>query len=280
MRHPFALPLLAAAGILHAQDGQRGANPDWPCVPGRPVDPAYIEVSESTGGQLFLFQKNEVAQSALVMNASHTHPATVLRAIGTLNGTRDFEFPVDPGIQSFLLLASLQCRNSISVYRPGGPELAAGNGVQSVDLQAGRILRMDQPEAGPWRIRLTGRGLFVLSVLAKADTSLTGIAFTASRAGGNTDEPTPRLKSPLFGTPQDVEVRLNGPVSDPKLQLVDATGDRVSDPMPLQQVREGVYSVSLTPRTQRFRVLVTGAGPTAWPFERMYPVLFQAQAPK
>ncbi len=149
MRHGCVLSIIVLAGLLQAQDGQSGARPGWPCVPGRPVDPAFLDVTESTGGQLFLFQKNEVAQSALVGNASHTHPATVLRAVGNLNGTRDFEFPVDPGTASFLLLASLQCRNAILVYRPGGQELTDRNSALSLDLQAGRILRIDQPEAGP-----------------------------------------------------------------------------------------------------------------------------------
>ncbi len=280
MRHGCVLSIIVLAGLLQAQDGQSGARPGWPCVPGRPVDPAFLDVTESTGGQLFLFQKNEVAQSALVGNASHTHPATVLRAVGNLNGTRDFEFPVDPGTASFLLLASLQCRNAILVYRPGGPELTDRNSALSVDLQAGRILRIDQPEAGPWRVRLAGRGLFVLSVLAKADTALTGVAFSVSRGAVNGEEPMPRMKSPLFGVRQDVEVRLTGQVSDLKLQLVDATGDRVSDIGALERTEEGLYLASLTPQAQRFRVLVTGAGPSAWPFERMYPVLFQAQPPK
>ena len=88
------------------------------------------------------------------------------------------------------------------------------------------------------------------------------------------------MKSPLFRVPQDMEVRLTGRVSDLKLQLVDATGDRISQILPLERTGEGLYLVSLTPQAQRFRVLVTGAGPSAWPLERMYPVLFQAKPPK
>jgi len=271
--------MLAVAGLLHAQGGQSGARPDWPCVPGQAVDPSFLNASESTGGQLFLFQKREAAQSALVMNASHTHPATILRAVGNFNATRDFEFPVDPGTASLLLLVSLQCRNAINVYRPDGREVTDRNSALSVDLQAGRILRIDQPETGPWRIRLAGRGLFVLSVLAKADTALTGVAFSVSRGAG-AEEARPRVKNPLLGVRQDMEVRLAGQVSDAKLQLVDATGDRVSEIVALERTGEGVYLASLTPRVQSFRILVTGTGPLASPFERMYPVLFQAQPPK
>ena len=280
MRPRFALSILAAAGILHAQEGQNDTKQGWPCVAGRAVDPAYLNLSESTGGQLFLLQKSEVAQSAHVMSASYTHPATVLRAVGNLNGTRDFEIPVDPTMESIVLLVSIQCRKDILVYRPGGPEVTDRNSALSVDLQAGRILRIDQPEPGPWRVRLAGQGLFVLSLLTKSNTALTGVAFSAPRGTVNVEEPAPRTITPLFRVRQDVEVRLTGQVSELRLQLVDATGERVSDIVPLERTGEGVYLGSVVPQAQRFRLLVTGVGPSAWPFERMHPVLFQAQPPK
>jgi hypothetical protein len=266
MRQTCAFSMIFVAALLHAQDGQNSGRPGWPCVPGRAVDPAYLEISESTGGQLFLFRKNEVAQSALVMNASHTHPATVLRAIGNLSGSRDFEFPVDSAVESLLVLASLQCRNAVLVSRPNGSELSAVNSALSVDLQAGRILRVDQPEAGRWRIRLTGTGLFVLSVLAKADTKLTGVRFS-----------TP---SPLLGVPQNVELHLAGQISQPVLQLIDATGNPLSGTGALEETAAGVYSASIAPQAQRFRILITGVDSQALPFQRTWPTLFKAQPPK
>ena len=280
MRRGCALLLVVIAGLLRAQDGQSGARPGWPCVPGRAVDPAYLEASESTGGQLFLFQKNEVAHVSLVVNAPHTHPATVLRAVGYLNGTRDFEFPVDSGIASFLLLVSLQCRNGILVSRPSGSELTEANSALSVDLQAGRILRIDHPETGQWRVHLAGKGLFVLSVLASADTALTGVTYSRSRGAANEEGHTSRMGTPLLGVQQEVEVHLTGQISQPRLQLVDATGNRVSDTGVLERTAECVYRTSLTPQAERFRILVTGADGSAWPFERMSPVLFRAEPPK
>src|ERR1041385_9138162 len=131
---------------LFAQDGQQGSRPGWPCVPGRAADPAYLETSESSGGQLFLFQKGEVEHASLVMSSSFTHPATVFRAVGHLSGTRDFEFPADSTIESLLFMISLQCRNAILISRPNGAEMSAANSTQNVDLQAGRILKVDTPD--------------------------------------------------------------------------------------------------------------------------------------
>ena len=200
------------------------------------------------------------------MGASRTHPATVLRAVGSLNGTRDFEFPVDSSIASLLVLVSLQCRNAIQVTRPAGSELTEANSAFSADLQAGRILRVDSPEAGPWRIRLTGGGLFVLSVLAKAEVSLTGVAFPS--------------KGPVSGVRQDVQARISGEVSHLGLQLVDAGGNRISDMEAVEAVGEGAYRSSVAAAAQRFRILITGTDNSAWPFQRMYPILFRAEQTK
>lgn len=262
------LLLLVAMAALQAQQGQDKSKPGWPCVPGRAVDPSYINISESTGGQLFLFQKNEVQHAALVMTASSSHPATVLRAIGTLSGTRDFEFPVDSRTQSLLFMVSLQCRNTIGVFRPAGSELTAANSAQSVELQAGKILRVDNPEPGPWRVRLVGTGLFVVSVLAKTDLSLSGVKFYANDMATST---------PLLGIRQILEARLSGTVANLKLQLADASGTPIPSAEATEPTSGGLYRAGITPQSERFRVLATGTDEGAWPFQRMYPNLFQAQ---
>lgn len=263
MRLPGVLAIFVVAGFVYAQDGQQGSRPGWPCVPGRAVDPSYLEISESTGGQLFLFQKNEIEHAALVMGASYTHPATVLRAVGHLSGSRDFEFPIDSTIESVLVLASLQCRNAIAVTRPNGAELTDRNSAQSVDLQAGRLLRVDSPEPGPWRVRLSGTGLFVLSVLAKSE-----IRFGVGRL------------DPVVGTRQDVDAHVSGQVSQVKLELVDAGGDRIPGMDATELTETGAYRAGASPAAERFRIRVTGADAAAWPFQRVHPNLFRAQRPK
>ena len=271
MRPALVPAILIVATLLNAQDGQRPARTEWPCVAGRAVDPAYLDTSESTGGQLFLFQKSEVAQASLVMSAPYTHPATLLRAVGQLNGSRDFEFPVDSTTESILVLASLQCRNAIVVSRPNGSELTAANSAQSVELQAGRILRVDLPEPGRWRIRLAGTGLFVLSVLAKSGISLAGVTFFRGA------EPASRLQNPLLGIPQNLEAHLSGQVSQVVFHMVDASGNRVSGPAAMEATAGSAYRIHVTPPVERFRIVVTGTDAGAWPFQRAYPVLFRAQ---
>lgn len=271
MRSSSVLAVLVLAGFLHAQDGQRGSRAEWPCVPGRAVDPAYLDTSESTGGQLFLFQKSEVAHASLVMSAPYTHSSTILRAVGQINGSRDFEFPVDSSTESILVLASLQCRNAILVTRPNGSELTAANSAQSIDLQAGRILRVDLPEPGKWRVRLAGKGLFVVSVLANSGISLAGVSFSSDA------EPPAPLKDPLFGIKQKLEAHLSGQIAQAAFQVVDAAGSRIADLDSGDAASGGTYRLAITPSIERFRIVVTGTDSRAWPFQRTYPVLFRAR---
>ena len=221
-------------------------------MPGRAVDPAYLELSESTGGQLFLFQKGEVGQAAPVMGASFTHPATILRADGHLNGTRDLEFPVASGAESLLLLVSVQCRKSILAFDPAGSELTDRNSPLSVDLAAGRILRVDGPAPGKWRVRLTGSGLFVLSVHAKASIALTEVV-------------------PATGA---LELRVRGEVSNLRVRLVDASGGPIAELDPPEKSEDGVYRTAMPARVGRYRVVVSGDDGGAWPFQRTHPVLY------
>ncbi len=247
--------LLLLATTLFAQDGQHARRPGWPCVAGRPVDPAFIAVSESTGGQIFLLQPGEAAHTVLIASSSHTHPATILRAIGNLNGTRDFEFPVDAATESIQVMASLQCRNAIQVSRPDDSEMTAANSAVSVDLKAGRILRVDAPEAGKWRVRITGTGLFVLSVLAKTKISL-GVAYKQ-------------------GT---ISAYLPPDVTNVRFQLVGAAGDALDTIVPPEPERPGAYRFEIAPRADRFRVVATGTDAMGWPFVRTHPVLFSASS--
>jgi hypothetical protein len=252
--------LILALAAIRAQDGQTGSRPGWPCVPGRAVDPSYVEIAESSGGQLFLFQKGEMGEAAPVMSASFTHPSTILRAVGHLSGIREFEFPVDKGSGSILVMASLQCRKSIDVIRPGGVEMIAANSALSVDLQAGKILRVDLPETGKWKVKLAGTGLFVLSVLAKTEISLGGVSVLEQ------------------GT--ILQARVGGEVANVRFHILGPGGETLADLPAAEPVEPGAYRIAMTQPAGRFRIAVTGVDSMAVPFQRTWPNLFRAVPPK
>jgi hypothetical protein len=255
--------LLLTAVLMCAQNGQQESRPGWLCISGRAVDPAYIETSESTGGQVFLFQKDEIAQSTPALMATSTHPATITRGIGNLAGAREFQFNVDSTVESLLVLASLQCRKEVTVFRPSGEEMISYNSNKATDLKTGKILRVDYPEPGIWKLRVSGEGLLVFSVMAKTSPRL----------------PSLRLRESRLGVRQDVDVSLPGEITGVKSQLVNAAGDAASEPEAADSLGNGAYRISVTPTSERFRVRILATDANGRQLERMWPVLLRAAKP-
>jgi len=258
------MSLLCVAHALSAQSGQQGMRSEWPCVAGRPVDSSYIDISESTGGQILLFQKGEGAQTNFFLTADQTHPATVVRAVGMLSDTREFEFPVDSTIRSLLVMVSIQCRKSISVIRPSGSEMTGANSAQNVDSQAGRALTIDDPEPGKWKLRLQGKGLFVVSVRAQSPIRVSEVEFSDDR------------KQPLFGLRQRAIARVSGEPASMQFQLLAAAGEVIAPAEP-PEAADRKYRFPITPTVERFRIRMTAVDGAGWPVQRIYPVLFRAQ---
>jgi hypothetical protein len=162
-----------------------------------------------------------------------------------------------------LFLVSIQCRERALVFRPSGAEVNQRNAAFGVELAAASILRVDQPEPGKWKLRLSGTGLFVASVLAKTSIALPEVSLTT---GGS--------------APQSLDVRVSGPASRLTLQFVDAAGVRLSEPASPEPAAEGLYRIAVPLSGQRYRLIVTGEDASAWPFQRTHPVLFRPQLAK
>jgi len=245
---------LLALSPLPAQQGQEGARPGWPCVSGRAVDPSYLEISESSGGQVFLFQKGEMRHAGAVMSAPFTHPWTLFRAVGEVNGDRIFEFPVDSGVESMLVMASIQCRKEVALLEPGGSEVAPARASANIDLRGGRIVRVDQPSFGAWKLRVSGQGLFVFSVTVKSNTSIGSVRFASEG---------------------EMEVRSAGFSGKVRFFALDALGRQMAElPARYDEETRSYRLRHEAQRGQRYRVAMTARDELGWPVLRVYPNLW------
>jgi hypothetical protein len=265
---------LLGAMTISASFGQTG----WPCVAGRAVDPAYIQVAENTGGQVFMFDRSEAGRSLVLMRETRKHEEVVSRAMGTLAaGFRDFEIPVDTSIESLLFAVSLQCLQGISIYRPSGAELLSSDaGVDDNQFKAGRILVMSRPEPGAWRVRITGSGLFFAVVSANSTIALNSAEFVEVGGRPGHQGYFPIKGSARLNVPQNLSVSVSGaPVTE--LRLISSSGET------LQQIElearagtEEDWMASVTPSQPTFRVTVEGRDASGFPYQRVYPRLLKA----
>jgi hypothetical protein len=227
------LPLAAAwSASLFAQ------TVDFPCVPDYRADPSYIKISESSGGQIFLFHKGEMGTSPVTGQVlAHMSDPTVLRASGTLAaGTREFAVPIDPSVTSLAASVFAECVKVASIVSPSGRE-AAGE-----KFKSGRIAMAAQPEPGIWKVRVAGTGYFTVAVQASTSLKFTPRVQEPNRAAGFLPENLTRAEIkilsrdggeistvPLVSDQADYNVEFPKPTSSYRIAIeaTDAQGFRI-----------------------------------------------------
>ena len=248
--------------MLMAQDQQPGARLGWPCA-GRP-DPTYFKLAEASGGQFFLFHPSEVGDSGSLMAATMTHDATVLRAGGQLSaGLHEFAAPVDH-VDSLLFSISVQCLDVIEIVRPSGASLQASDpGVEYHQFDAGRIITVPHPDPGLWKVRVSGRRLFLAVVQAKASLSLGSPRFAPTGP-------------PRTGVAQVVRFRLGEDADDVHARLVtQGFKDLGAVPLRIERGDGGdEFAGDIQPPAVPFRLVVTGRDAEGLPFQRVFAQLF------
>jgi hypothetical protein len=276
----IALFLLTA--LLCAQEQLPKSKAGWPCVAGRAVDPSYVRTAEATGGQVFLFDRSEAARSMVLVRNSHLHEDTIFRSMGTLStGSQEFSFPVDSTVESLMVSVTLQCLQSITVSRPSNTEV--GSGEPDVDdnrFRSGQILILTHPEAGAWRIKIAGTGLFFVVAQAKSSISLRGVQFVEP-GGRPGHEGLFPVKGPLhLDETRTLSATLTAPAGDTAFRLVNSAGETL-EPLDLKLNYESgdkrAFLGALTLKHPAFRVAVEGRDEGGYPYQRILPRLIQIQ---
>jgi hypothetical protein len=266
---------------LCAQTQVKPANPGWPCVAGRAVDPSYIRAAEATGGQVFLFDRSEAARSMVLVRNRLKHENTIYRSVGTLStGMRELSFPVDSTVESLMVSVSLQCMQSITIYRPSNTEVRGGEpDVNENRFKSGLILVLTKPEAGAWRMRIAGTGMFFAVVQAKSAISFDDAEFVEP-GGRPGHEGLFPIKGPLNMGMQTLTLRVTAPPGDMRVRLIDSEGNTLA-PIEVQPISEtggdrelqGTFGV----KYPAFRVAIEGRDASGSPYQRVLPRLFQPQ---
>jgi hypothetical protein len=270
--------------FLCAQQQAPPSRPGWPCVAGRAIDPTYIRTAEATGGQVFLFDRSEAGRSMILMQHSRKHEDTIFRSMGTLStGSREFTFPVDSTIESLMVTVTLQCLQSITVLRPTNTEVHAGEpDVKDNRFRSGQVLILTRPQAGAWRVRIAGTGLFFVVAQAKSSISLNRVEFV-ELGGRPGHEGVFRVKGPLhLGEQRTLSVNLEAPAGDAHFRLIDSAGETL-EPLEMSAAEQGqderTLEGKLILKHTAFRVAVEGRDAAGYPYQRVLPRLIQIQSP-
>jgi hypothetical protein len=245
-----------------------------------------VQVSEGSGGQVFLLDPSELASSATLLMARDGLDETLRRVVGELEpGTRSIDVDVDSSVERILFSISLQCLQEIEIARPSGTSVAASDpGVTWTSFQAGRQIGIDKPEAGLWRVHLAGNGLLFLVVNARASVELAGVRLV--RAGGRPgheglfrDDDTPLVAA----TRRLMEIRLSQGILEPTFEMRRSTDDPVGALTAARQpgdADEQIYLAEFLVPSSPLRVVMTGRDAAGKTVKRVQGALFQLSQPR
>jgi hypothetical protein len=259
VRHTPVAALTAIALNLpfSGQGGQRRNDPGWPCT--GTIDPSYIRSAEATGGVVMLFKPAEVAGAAEVMQASRLHREVVFRAGGqSPEGEHAFEVPLDATIRSAYVFASMQCLRSVTLSRPSGEELPVdATDVTYRHFEAIRLFTLQNPAPGTWKVRLVGRGVFSLMVMADTDVTLSDVTFSS---GG----------FPVKRERQRLGARVTGALHDIAFHFASPSGAAIESlELQREEEREGAYAGEVVPPEGDFRLAMTGVDERGFRVQRV-----------
>ena len=221
---------------------------DSPCVPRFRADPGYIQTSEATGGQILLLDRKEIADPAITKAQLGFNGQSFLRASGALgSGFVELTAPVDSTVKSLQFTVFAECVKRIEVTSP------SGSAVEGTKLSSGRIIQLDAPEPGLWRVKLAGTGYF--SAIAQGKS---GIGLTVLRAD-----------------PQSLTARVSGSITNTEFRILARNGATLQTIPMTQDGPE--FKGAFTPPAQPYRIAVEGQDQQGRPFRRVHAPLLDAK---
>jgi len=269
-------------GQIEPSNRSRAFGPDA-CGP---VDPAYLHTTNETGGIPMFLQRSEAAKAFhLVRESTRNNVSTVFWATGTLDGKpQTITIPVDSVTKRITFTFSIDTKgNQLKLTQPSGGAITQGSANAEVtELNCGRILTMNSPEAGEWRAEITGTGRYWIEAKAQSDIYFVRVEFvnTAGRPG---HEGLFRIQGqPVAGTPATLQASLSAAATKTtEFRLVTERGQTIQK-LEMHAVNsdreflELVGSVDLP--NVPFRVAVTGRDSNDKHYQRFFSNLFHAES--
>jgi von Willebrand factor A domain-containing protein 7 len=270
-----ALWLAALAGIVQPR------QVPWSFGPNRcgPIDPAYVRTASETGGQPFPLAPSEIARMGVVMaESSRSDAAMILWAGGTAADAQGgFVVPVDRSVRRLTFSITFDgTGGSAEIVKPDGAVVQAGAG--DTILNCGRILSVDAPEAGDWRVTPVPSSRFWMTVHARSDRDLLTAEFVR-RAGRPGHEGLFRINgSPIAGRPGILRIALSDPEERPPVfELFSAQGRSIQRVL-LDQVADDEFVGEIALPSVPFRVGISATDADGGRYQRVNRRLFRAES--
>jgi von Willebrand factor A domain-containing protein 7 len=251
-----------------------------------PADAAYIKTANETGGIPMFLQRSEAAKAFhLVRESTRNNVTTVFWATETLDGKpRIITIPVDSVTGRLTFTFSVDTKSSqFKLTQPSGGAITEGSaGTEVTELNCGRIVTINSPEAGEWRAEIAGAGRYWIEAQGQSDIHFISVEFV-KEGGRPGHEGLFRIQGqPLAGSPATLQASLSASsTKTTEFYLVTENGENIQK-LHMHAINEDrqflefVGSVELP--SVPFRVAVSGRDSNGKPYQRFYAGLFHAES--
>lgn len=266
-------PATASAAIALAADRDTRIQPrlTGSCSP---IDAAYQRMATETGGQLFFVQPSELP--SLAAFSADLEPLMVVDDVFSTE-PRTVAVPVDLTIERVVFSVSADTLTTMSVLRPDGSTVSAGQPGVSIMLQAsGGIVAVEAPGPGSWTVTVQGTGAYSLRVGGGTSLFFDEFKFALYIEQSGFYE---MRGQPLANQAVTAVARVEGTASPLTFEAVAADGTTLM-PLGLEsghpEAADGEHVGTFNTTTTPFRVLVRGVE-AGLPFQRVLPELIRPQ---
>jgi hypothetical protein len=251
-----------------------------------PADPAYIHTANETGGIPLFLQRSEAAKAFhLVRESTRNNVSTVYWATGTLDGqSRTITVPVDSVTQRITFTFSVDTKGSqLKLTQPSGGAITEGlAGTEVTELNCGRILTINSPEAGEWRAEITGTGRYWMEAQAQSGMHFISVEFVKEDGRPGHEGLFKIQGQPLAGTPAMLEAYLSASDAKTTEFYLVTDGGRTIQKLQMHAVsadREFLeFDGSVELPNVPFRVAVSGRDLNGKQYQRFFSNLFHAES--
>ncbi len=255
-----------------------------------PVDQAYIDIANKTGGQILLIDQNEVKNlDVLIAPIIKGSRQLILNIEDNFISPKDKEYslPVDSSIDILTISSVINSSMTVEIKKPDGTVVDGTEvGVRIEYLSSGAIFQIINPTPGIWSIHSKGSGEISLSIFGNSSIELTDVVFL-KKAG----RPSHEGLFPIDGLPTEDGsiVMFKGIMSQAELmnsvinyEFRDEKGNLLSTipvvmSSTVQRTAKQHYARTNVLPNEPFRIYVSGTDIEENQILRAFPTVFKKQ---
>lgn len=240
---PFILLITLLLSIAPAAADRPGWN-EPPQAPGYDrsgllkINADFFNLAAATGGDFYFWAPGEFAASAGMLSLPvATDPVALAFRSGGGDFVQSIEVPVDAALTHLTLFAGAQKLDEVRLVRPDGRSVEANPaGVAEQTYKHMRIVTVEDPEPGRWRIEARGAGSCSIAarylterkkLAARGLEAIDLIDFAFVEVGGRPGHEGlfPVEKPVRAGEERLCRITLSGGVREPVIEMISATGE-------------------------------------------------------